>query len=349
MPINFSRHVLFWIIYAFINTIIHWAQSSPGHFFILDQLSKYGLAVMLFYSYLRILKAKFTKHSRAIKLVMVCIIVCLYYLVKWLLYYFLFPAISYMPRPLTVGKQFYLTSVWWCAHYFLYAYFYWLFYKTIEIKTAAEKLKTQNAELKFEKNNAEYQKLRAQINPHFLYNTLGLLYNSAAQSSPKTANGIYLLSQVMRYSIDNEKDRDYVSLEEEVKQLQNYIELQQLRYDYELPIEFLTQGIFSNYCVLPHILITIVENAFKHGEIECPNSPLKILLKVENDSIFFTVENKIGRNFESRMSSGRGQINIKGRLEAVYNNNFTYNTIAINDTYTVSLSMANLYPKTNLP
>jgi LytS/YehU family sensor histidine kinase len=159
--------------------------------------------------------------------------------------------------------------------------------------------------------------LKAQINPHFLFNSLNFLYAQALPLSEDLAKSTMLLSEIMRYGLKDTDDEDKVPLEHEIKHLENFIEFNQLRFSNRLNVYFDKVGNVQFRRIMPLLLITFVENAFKYGELMDINYPVSISLRVENENLYFTVANK-KRIGPRELSTGVGLQNIKARLDLVY-------------------------------
>lgn len=157
---------------------------------------------------------------------------------------------------------------------------------------------------------ATYENLKSQVNPHFLFNSLNALTNLVYEDQDKAANFIKQLSEVYRYVLDT-RDREVVPLEEEVKFLNSYIYLQQIRFGDKLSIELSLNGL--NTMVAPLALQMLIENAVKHNEVSEEN-PLHV--KIYQETGFIVVENNLQK--KSRLgesSSGLGLENISKRYE----------------------------------
>ena len=145
-----------------------------------------------------------------------------------------------------------------------------LYFLTLALSIAAitlrqlrmSKEKAMRAET--EKAQAELSYLKAQINPHFLFNTLNNIYVLATGSHENTAPAILKLSNILRYVTEEISD-DFVRLDKEVNCISDYIDLQQLRISNKTKIQFETSGDFTGYPVPPMVLMTYIENAFKFG------------------------------------------------------------------------------------
>ncbi|KAA9332166.1 hypothetical protein F0P96_11810 [Hymenobacter busanensis] len=168
--------------------------------------------------------------------------------------------------------------------------------------------------------------LRSQINPHFLFNALNFLYAETYRHSKEAAQGILLLSDMMRHTL-SENEQDKVLLAEEVQHLQNYIALNQLRFGSRLQVEFNLQGTPADLRIPPLVLASFVENCFKHGELQEPDSPLRIELGIQQNLLSFSTRNK-KRHGPKEESTGIGLDNIRKRLDALYPEQYT---LAIHD------------------
>ena len=165
--------------------------------------------------------------------------------------------------------------------------------------------------------DARLSSLKNQINPHFLYNTLSLLYTKALSHSEELANAIAKLSDMMRYSLGVTGNDGKVSLNSEIAHMKNFIEIQQMRFQNNLNIHLETQGRIDGCRVMPLLLISFIENAFKHGELNDVDHPLKIQLHVSDHLLDFEIKNKKAGGKKER-TPGIGLQNIRNRLELTY-------------------------------
>lgn len=180
-----------------------------------------------------------------------------------------------------------------------------------------------------EKLNAELFYLRAQINPHFLFNILNSIYSLAIEKSDNTAAAIVKLSQMMRYVL-NETDKDFVSLEKEITYVSNYIELQQVRFGNSIPLFFTVNGNTAGKKIAPLILIPFIENAFKHGVNAEENTEIKITVIIKEKELqLLVVNNKVHTKNLEEEKSGLGIENTKERLRLLYPE---AHTLVIDDT-----------------
>ncbi|MEA5427259.1 sensor histidine kinase [Arcicella lustrica] len=173
-----------------------------------------------------------------------------------------------------------------------------------------------------EKKQVEIDYLRSQINPHFLTNTLNNIYSLSVTDDKRNSDAILSLSSLLDYVL-YESNQPTISLEKEVNFLSNFIELEKMRNTKRLQVSFEIEGnIHGN--IPPMILITFVENAFKHciGDLYS-NCFIKILLKVDDDKLYFEVENSksnLTTNNQRKTFGGIGLANVKKRLTNLFPN-----------------------------
>lgn len=180
-----------------------------------------------------------------------------------------------------------------------------------EHQIAMEKIKNQLLA-------TEQEFLRAQINPHLLFNTLNFI-KYASKKDPKLAEeAIFRFSEIMTYALSGEQKR-LSSLNKEVAQIRNIIGLNRLRFGKNLVLEY-CEDIGFDHEMPPIILLTLVENIFKHGDFQSAAFPVKINVQADARHIYFTTENLIKKN-PNRSSSNTGLRNIKSRLSQSHSNN----------------------------
>lgn len=183
----------------------------------------------------------------------------------------------------------------------------------------------QRKEMQNEKLSAELLFLKSQINPHFFFNTLNSIYYLAQTKSDLSPVAILKLSEIMRYII-YEAVREKVQLKKELDYIQNYIDLQRLRLNENMNVEYIVNSSNENLLIGPMLLIPFVENAFKHGIDFAQNSTITIIATTEDTKLTFSVANpKVQQNRVNLVSSGVGLLNVKKRLDLLYPNNYYLN------------------------
>jgi two-component system LytT family sensor kinase len=195
----------------------------------------------------------------------------------------------------------------------------------------------QNQELLLENKKAEFQMLKAQVSPHFLFNTLNSFYSQLVLKEDEMASDVLVLSDLLRYVI-TETDKDEAVLSKEIQFIQNYIHLQKKRFEDQLYLDFSVEGNYSNEKILSSALIHFVENVFKHGKFNSEQEKAVILIKIKEDfleiSTFnYTVE---GENYSS---TGIGFDNLTKRLEYMYKGKFALEKTEENNTFKTYLKI----------
>jgi len=167
-----------------------------------------------------------------------------------------------------------------------------------------------------EQQAAELKALRAQINPHFLFNMLNNIYSLAVVKSDKTAEMVLRLSNLLRYVVYESKAKN-VTLKNEIKQIEAFIDLFQMKSEHPLNIHFEQKGEVSDQQIEPMILIPIVKNCFKHCDFhENPDALIEIRLYLEQDTLYFQTKNtKNDGDKQKDQVGGVGLENIKKRLK----------------------------------
>lgn len=167
---------------------------------------------------------------------------------------------------------------------------------------------------------AELNLLKAQIHPHFLFNTLNNLYALTLNNSPKSPEIVMGLSEILRYML-YECNVESVSLKKDVEMLENFILLEKMRYEERLDFNFTKEGDLEKYQIAPLLLLPLVENAFKHGAGEkLGQAWINIELEIKDKILTFKINNskpeKLRPPMEKNGSIGLG--NVKKRLELIY-------------------------------
>jgi two-component system, LytTR family, sensor histidine kinase AlgZ len=193
------------------------------------------------------------------------------------------------------------------------------------IKITFDFLKEQKRVTDLEKSQLETELLflKSQISPHFFFNTLNNIYSLSVEKSNKTPKIVLKLSELMRYMLYDTRTQKQ-SLENEILCIQNYLDLERIRNDDRLEVNMSVSGDIHDKEISPIILLTFIENAFKHGVNKNTGKvKIDIRFKVKEDFLYFTISNPTPEitahtdNFNK--SSGIGIENVKKRLELGYN------------------------------
>ena len=182
-----------------------------------------------------------------------------------------------------------------------------------------ERLRARLAE---EKLTAELNYLKAQLNPHFLFNTLNNLYALAErEGNEPLSEGIAGLAELMRYAVYDSR-ADYVPLDKELRFLQSMVEMQSLRFEEEddVDIAFRVSGEYGHLVIAPLLLMPFLENAFKHGVRYGQHSAIQIEVMLEGCTLYFKTVNRAheNQNRPHEEKAGIGLENTRRRLQLLY-------------------------------
>ena len=177
-------------------------------------------------------------------------------------------------------------------------------------------------QLNEQKMYTELSVLKHQLNPHFLFNTLNNLYALSIEKSDEAPEVIAKLSEMLDYMLYGCNDK-YVSLKKEIELIENYLALEKVRYDERVDIKF-DKEIKTDVKIAPLILLTFIENAFKHGvSQELKKAFIHINMSVEEEFIKFNIMNSKAKNSIATNKKSIGLNNVKKQLELLYHNNYS--------------------------
>jgi len=201
------------------------------------------------------------------------------------------------------------------------------FYRFQRLKTRRELLS----------NQTQLSNLKKQLNPHFLFNTLNTIYGISLKFPERTSELIIKVSQLLRYQMES-SDKEFVSMDDEIDFISSYIELERERLGYRTKIDFDYQreeGV--KYQIAPMLLITFVENAFKHGTCSIEDCYVSISIRIEKGNLYLHVRNSVPVKKRNVFSAKIGLENTIARLKLLYPNRYQLNTNASKEEFEVSL------------
>lgn len=196
---------------------------------------------------------------------------------------------------------------------------------------------------------SELKFLRSQINPHFLFNTLNNIYALTLKKSDQAPEVVLKLSEMMRFML-YECNEEYVALTKEIIALKNYIDLESLRIKDKIDLAFEINGSPDNKQIAPLILLTFLENSFKHGvKNAIGGAMIHIKLDIKDESLVFEIQNnksKVSQEISKSKSGGVGLVNVKRRLELIYPGRHKLSIQENKELFSIYLYIE-LNPKTN--
>jgi LytS/YehU family sensor histidine kinase len=201
---------------------------------------------------------------------------------------------------------------------------------------------SEKMELQTQTMQSELKFLRSQINPHFLFNTLNNLYALTLKKSDDAPEIVLKLSEMMRYML-YECNEKRVPLKKEVAYMKNYLDLERLRQHESIDIQFNLDGEISDQAIAPLLLIPFIENSFKHGVgSQINHGWVNIEMNVRGQSLTFTIENSKGPAQPKqvhRKSGGIGLVNVRRRLNLIYDDDYQLKISNEPNIYRVTLDL----------
>lgn len=315
-----AKHILAWLLFAAYEqlTVLFTATPNPNKFAI---ILNYLLNACLFYANSEWLLPRLQARGRSLLYAFAAIVVlALYALVRTEMYWDFFPRLGLDLRIASSYGQLWVLSLYRGSFFQFASIGYWYARHAIQLERQRREHDAQLRATEKSLIEADLAYLRSQINPHFLFNSLNFLYAQVYPHSEGAAKGILLLSDIMRYALQKENNGK-VMLGQEVQHLRNYIAINQLRFSSQLQVDFEVSGNVEYLMILPLVLITFVENCFKHGELTEAAHPVTILLELRQNQLTFQTRNKISLG-PKEQSTGIGLNNTMRRLELVYPNRY---------------------------
>ncbi|MCZ4224828.1 sensor histidine kinase [Pedobacter rhodius] len=218
------------------------------------------------------------------------------------------------------------------------------FFRKQAVEAEKQKLVTQKekAELETQLAKSRNAYLQQQIKPHILFNTLNFVYSNAQKYSDDAAHCIWLLAEIMRFSLEEPNYNGKINLEREVEQIENMLALNRYRFEKPLYISIEMYGNFSNFQIIPLILLTLTENIFKHGNLTEAGQPgiLNITIDEAGKLIFFSRNLKKPKNKHPRRQQALGLENIRIRLDTTYAGNYKLDISEPGEFYELTLTLS---------
>jgi two-component system LytT family sensor kinase len=200
------------------------------------------------------------------------------------------------------------------------------------LRNRDEKKTLENANL-----NAEVNFLKSQINPHFLFNTLNSIYSQAHNRSEHTEYSILRLSELLRYVL-YESGEEKVPLEKDIQYINNYIDLQRIRLSSKITLNYRVSGLLPGNTIAPLMLISFIENAFKHGISYSQPSEIHIEISVFEKTLTLNVVNPLIKN-DTFTPGGLGLRNVTRRLELLYPGKYSLDARRTDNQFIVNLKL----------
>jgi two-component system LytT family sensor kinase len=306
-------HLIFWLIWlsrSFYDTETVWGIQSSLYFVAVVFATQLPLVYIHLYVLVPYLlnKRRYVIHIVVTILLIITYSFCNYFLLKSIPAEYLSTNMNAFLRGLKPNYDL-------LEGFIVVVLTYSLKYMLIAFITQNELLKVQK-----EKLQLELRALKAQINPHFFFNTLNNLYSLTLKNSHQSSEVVLKLSDMMRYVL-YECNEDKVLLSKEIYFIRNYLELERLRFNTSYQIDYRQEGEADKQVVAPMLMVEFIENSFKHGlNRHFSSGWVRLEIKIASDQLDFIISNSLGSQEDDRETSksGIGLINIKKRLALIY-------------------------------
>ncbi len=334
---RWAYHILFWLIHILFFTLLEFTNQGNYLEVFTFQMLTLPLKVIQVYFVLYYLLPRFLQHGKNFQFFIYLILSSLITLIFFHLlnYWFINPIV--LSKPISQSFWAYHPSLLW----FSLTLGYFIILAVVIKLTRTWQVSEKRAQLILQdKLETELKYLKAQINPHFLFNTLNNLYTLALKKSDKAPRVIDKLAGMLRY-ISYEANQEKVPLQKEIENLENYISLEKIRHGSRLEVKFDLKGNVENLEIAPLILLPFVENSFKHGiSQEIADCWIRINISIVKSELEMKVENTVSNNHNEQANGegGLGLKNVRRRLDLIYPNKFTLN-ISQKDTHLAHLNL----------
>lgn len=341
-----SRHIIYWcawwVFYATVNANTYWDRDFWGWMFV--ELWVLPVKLTLTYYVVYVLLPKYSKKKQYVSLFLITVFLAFLgaIIIRSMGYF------SFMEGFIPTGKYFSKmggSSFFTLKMVYIVLDLLFVVSLVITIKFVQQQIvyERKTKSLMTQMLETELLFLKHQLQPHFLFNTLNNLYGLIlTKENDRAGDMVVKLSDIMSYML-YESNETQVSVEKELANLENYIALEKIRYGEELHIEYAVSGDTQKKKIPPLILISFVENSFKHGlSGAVEHSWIKINAKVNEGQFLFTVENSLPEagtitdQEKSRVKSGIGLENVRKRLDLIYGEGYDL-AITHKDTYLIEL------------
>ncbi len=336
---TFTIHLLFWIgIYFFYTYFLGYGSANTAY---VNQFATFLMPItiaasyfVVYYLFPNYLLAK--KHSLFLLYSLYTLIISVYGIILSTLYGLVYlsttgnkdSAALTKTLPFIILGVFMVVIIVSCVNLVFQHYNSTLQSDALKRKVLETELQLQEQQLRF---------LKMQIHPHFLFNTLNTIYGFALKQSKDTPEVILKLSNLLDYIL-YQVNKPLVSLQDEIDHIEDYIGLEQIRFNDTLKINF-EHKIDKSLQIPPMLLIPFVENAFKHGDIVQGKLQIAIFLKADEEKLNFKIRNSANQINSENNKEGLGLDNVKKRLKLLYGNNYSMEIENDNNNFEVLLAI----------
>ena len=334
--IRIFRHVLFWTTDFFSYLVVISANTQINSAIVIGMLTRVPLVVCITYFIMYYLIPRYSTNKKRWELALwlLAILVFIGVGLRYYRYYIITPILEpdsvIPPDVFAFGRILGEIFSWMAVMCMAIA---------IKLIKTKNKLQQQNEELVAEKRIAELSFLKSQMHPHFLFNTLNTLYSDAIKTDSRSEQIVLRLSNLMRFILE-ECNKPLISLQKEIKVIEDYVALEKIRHGSRLEVDFKCEVQNQSILISPLLLLPFVENSFKHTLSSQPGViPILIRVNAEKNRVHLRVENDVTKYAQPiAPDHGLGIKNVRKQLELLFDKNFKLD-ITEGDKYIVNLSV----------
>jgi len=342
-------HIVCWVLFAgYELSVVYYSIGKLDNPYV--YIVYYPINITFFYLHVRILNNTFRGRyfSPIAALFVYALLLLLYLSVKFVADYILGNQKFSTENPFIYVQSIFIRNVSRGVYFTVLATFYWaaghLSYfrrQALEAEKRQLIIEKENAKLETQLTKSQNAYLQQQINPHMLFNALNFVYNSVQKHSDDAANCIWLLSEIMRFSLEEAGPDGKIYLSREIEQIENLIAINRYRFKEPLYISVEIGNDLNDHQIIPLILLTLTENIFKHGNLTDPNSLAKIQLSTYDNGklTFHSLNLKKSKNGHTRHRKAFGLQNIRLRLDSFYRDNYTLQINEAGEFYELTLTL----------
>jgi two-component system LytT family sensor kinase len=335
LDIKIQYHLWFWGVYFLLNFLRWGAYFSDYEYSFKSNLIEFSLHIPLVYFNIYVLVPKYVLQNKYYKFTLALLLSLLVvYVLKTGLTYFIiskdiWPEANRDYHPFDINH---IVAVCIGEVYVL------AIATSIYLMLTWLKEKERNRAIMVNQNKIKLKYLKNQIQPHFFFNTLNNLYALSLESSDKVPDVIIKLSNLMEYVLYDIQGSKFVPLIKEIDYIQNYIEIEKLRFE-NVEVSINLESDIDAIKVPPLLFISLIENAFKHGGVNNEKLKIKINIRVTNSMLEFEILNNFVISPIKKNKKGIGLTNTKKRLKLIYKNNFNLTQRVKFNFYIISLQI----------
>lgn len=325
-------HIIFWVLTISFHAYTRiWIIGRLGmDQFLLELLLRNSLLAIVIYSTLLVIIPRLAERKIGSSMLYLLIGIAFYSLTKSAHDFYLYDYIMGNPDGSTLQRMLYNASI---------LLFYLAFAVALHLSKQWWVQRELIRKIELEKLNTELQYLKAQINPHFLFNSINTIYFQIDKQNTSARETLGKFSDMLRYQL-YECNGHKIPVEKEISYLKNYVELQRLRKDENYKIEFSCSEELVNFTLPPLLLVPFVENAFKHvSNFTEKENVIKVDLSKTGDFFQLSVFNTKDNSHRVSENGGIGLKNVKRRLELSYRDQYSLDIQDNPEHFTVNLKL----------